>query len=347
MGPVMLDLVGVTLTEEEKEILDHPLVGGVILFTRNYESREQIQKLIADIRQSSRNQILIAVDHEGGRVQRFRHGFTHIPAMGDIYPYCDGNIEKAAQLSEKMGWLMASEALAVGIDISFAPVLDVWGISEVIGDRSFHASPDIIVPMAAGFIKGMRRAGMKVTGKHFPGHGSVKEDSHIAIPVDGREKERIFNHDMKVFGQLIEQQLIDAIMPAHVIYPSIDSKPAGFSKRWINGILRTDLNFDGVVFSDDLAMKGATTIGSFEDRATAALNAGCDMVLVCNDRNGAIEVLDRLDADHFVENGVKLTELAGRLALNFDDLSQSELWQEAVALAGDIANTEKVVSTNS
>ena len=336
MGPVMLDLVGTQLTEEEKEILDHPLVGGVILFTRNYDSREQVKQLISQIRQHARNDVIVAVDHEGGRVQRFKNGFTHIPAMGDIYPHFSEDLEQANQYAQAMGWLMAAEALSVGIDISFAPVLDVWGISEVIGNRSFHALPEIITPLASSFIKGMHEAGMKATGKHFPGHGSVKEDSHIAIPVDQREKDKIFNYDMKVFSALIEQQLIDAIMPAHVIYPSVDSKPAGFSKRWIQDILRQSLHFDGIVFSDDLAMEGATSIGNFQQRASAALEAGCDMILVCNNRAGAMEVLDNMDIAGYQWQQDKLLNLRARVGYCFEELNQMPRWQRAVKLANQI-----------
>lgn len=297
MGPLMLDLSACELTPEEIDMLDHPLVGGIILFTRNYHDQKQLSDLVQQTRRHARNDILIAVDHEGGRVQRFREGFSLIPAMGKLYKKAAGDSRKARHYACQFGWLMASEVLAFDIDISFAPVLDIWGVSDVIGDRSFHANPEIIVDIASEFIKGMHLAGMKSTGKHFPGHGNVKEDSHIAIPIDARPEQEILDTDMAIFTQIHQRGLLDAIMPAHVIYPSVDDLPAGFSDVWINTHLRSTLGFDGVVFSDDLSMQGAAQIGSFPERATRALNAGCDMVLVCNDPEGAGQVIDGLPSD--------------------------------------------------
>lgn len=301
MAPIMLDLTGYELTPEEKEILEHPLVGGVILFTRNYHDLKQLRELVSQTRATARNELLLAVDHEGGRVQRFRQGFSAIPAMGSFQNSFPEDINTACQYAKTFGWLMAAEVQAVDIDISFAPVLDIHGISEVIGDRSFSDNPQDIISIGAAFIEGMREAGMKSTGKHFPGHGNVLEDSHIAIPVDKRAKGDIVNIDMSVFKAVHEQGLLDAVMPAHVIYPEVDSMPAGFSEVWIKQILRQQLGFDGVVFSDDLAMEGATGIGSFTQRAEAAFNAGCDMALVCNHREGAIQVLDELSHDYINE----------------------------------------------
>ncbi|MDX1706248.1 beta-N-acetylhexosaminidase [Pseudidiomarina sp.] len=289
MTAVMIDLEGPELTAEERELLAHPAVGGVIYFTRNYEDPAQIQELVRQTRAAARNPLILAVDHEGGRVQRFRQGFSEIPAMARIGRQAQ-NASEAQQWAQELGWLMASEVLAVDIDISFAPVLDVNGISEVIGDRAFAEQPDGIIPIARAFIKGMHQAGMKATGKHFPGHGSVAADSHIAIPVDNRLWDEIVATDLPPFIELAS--CLDAIMPAHVIYPDVCKHPAGFSEHWLQDVLRAQLEFHGVIFSDDLAMAGATVAGTMAERAKAALRAGCDMVLACNDRAGAITVIE-------------------------------------------------------
>jgi beta-N-acetylhexosaminidase len=307
MGPLMLDVSGYELALEEIDMLDHPLVGGLILFTRNYHDQKQLVDLVRHIRMVTRNNVIIATDQEGGRVQRFRQGFSKIPAMGSIAVKSTQNGSDSAQLCEQFGWLMAAELLAFDIDISFAPVLDIQGISQVIGDRSFHKKPEQIVTLASAFIQGMHRAGMCATGKHFPGHGNVLEDSHIAMPVDNRSRDEIFELDMAIFKAIHQQGLLDAVMPAHVIYPAVDDLPAGFSEQWIKQILRQELNFDGVVFSDDLSMQGAVQMGGIVQRAELAIEAGCDMVLVCNDTNGAAKVIDGLPA------GLRAAERVGRL----------------------------------
>jgi len=297
MGPLMLDVSGFELTHEEIDILDHPLVGGLILFSRNYHDQKQLSDLVRHIRSVTRNDLVIATDHEGGRVQRFRQEFSKIPAMGSIAVRSNENSQRTGYLCEQFGWLMAAELLAFDIDISFAPVLDIHGVSEVIGDRSFHQQPQQIVELASEFIKGMHRAGMRATGKHFPGHGNVLEDSHIAMPVDNRSREQIFALDMAIFKSIHQQGLLDAVMPAHVIYPDVDNLPAGFSETWIKQILRQELAFNGVVFSDDLSMQGAAQMGNIVERAELAIAAGCDMVLVCNDPNGAANVIDGLPSN--------------------------------------------------
>lgn len=293
MGPLMLDVSDYELTPEEIDILDHPLVGGLILFSRNFYDQKQLKDLVKHIRSVARNDLVIATDHEGGRVQRFRQGFSAIPAMGDIASSIQHDLNPEL-LSEQFGWLMAAELLAFDIDISFAPVLDIHGVSEVIGDRSFHQQPEQIITLASQFIRGMHRAGMRATGKHFPGHGNVLEDSHIAMPVDKRNKDEIFSVDMAIFKAIHQQELLDAVMPAHVIYPAVDELPAGFSEKWIKQILRQDMQFDGVVFSDDLSMQGAVQMGDIVQRAELAIAAGCDVVLVCNDPTGAVKVIDGL-----------------------------------------------------
>ncbi len=327
MGPVMLDVQGYELSAVEKEVLDHPLVGGLILFTRNFHDQKQLQELIGQIRHYSRNQLVLAVDHEGGRVQRFRDGFSLIPAMGKLIERTAGDIDKASVYAQQFGWLMAAEVQAFDIDISFAPVLDIHGVSDVIGDRSFSQKPAQIVQLASAFIRGMHDAGMKATGKHFPGHGNVKEDSHVAMPVDKRSREEIMNLDMAIFKQIHQQGLLDAVMPAHVVYPEVDDLPAGFSSVWIRDILRKQLDFDGVVFSDDLSMHGASKVGSYAERAEIALNAGCDMVLVCNNPEGAIQVLDKLPAH--TQGSDRLPKLLKQPTGNYAELKKSRSWHQA------------------
>jgi beta-N-acetylhexosaminidase len=290
-APVMLDLQGLRLTPEEKKILKHPKVGGVILFTRNYESPEQLRNLITEIREASHTRLLIAVDHEGGRVQRFRKGFTELPPLSSFGEIYETNPEEAILLTEKSGEQMAKELRAFDIDFSFAPVLDLHkNISEVIGDRSFHRDPIVVTVLAKAYITGMHRAGMIAVGKHFPGHGSVAADSHIALPIDTRTLEEIEKEDLIPFQNLIHHGL-DAVMPAHVIYSSVDKNPAGFSAFWLKKILREQLNFKGIIFSDDLSMQGAAVVKDLKERASLALDAGCDMILVCNDPLGVSQVL--------------------------------------------------------
>jgi beta-N-acetylhexosaminidase len=292
-GPVMLDLEGLSVSTTEATKLANPLVGGVILFTRNFADLEQLKRLVGEIRAVNPT-CLIAVDHEGGRVQRFRDGFTRLPTMRSLGVLFEQNKEAGLELAQELGWLMASELTCFDIDISFAPVLDRdHGISEIIGDRSFSSSLETIQAVSAAFMNGMRDAGMSNTGKHFPGHGAVEADSHIDIPIDKRSEDTIRQEDMAVFANLAKAGL-DAVMPAHVIYSEVDPNPAGFSKYWLQTVLRQGYGFDGVIFSDDLSMEGATVAGSFSERALAALNAGCDMVLVCNNPEAADEVLAAL-----------------------------------------------------
>lgn len=312
LGPVMLGLDGLTLSAEEREILEHPQVGAVILFARNFEAPEQVAELTASVRRAAGRHLLIAVDQEGGRVQRFRQGFTRLPAVGEVLPACDGDVGLAAALLRELGWLMASEVLAAGCDFSFAPVLDLGrGISSVIGTRAFAATAEQILPLADAYIGGMREAGMAATGKHFPGHGSTEIDSHVGFPVDERSRAAIMNEDVAAFRPFFDGRL-QAVMPAHVIYPDVDDRPAGFSPVWVDGILRRELGFSGVVFSDDLGMKGAEVAGDHGERVKAALAAGCDMALVCNERDGAIQALDRLGAYRNPESAARLASMRAR-----------------------------------
>lgn len=332
LGALMLDLEGTTLTEAEKELVAHPHVGGIILFARNYQNVEQVTALVQAMR-AIRPELIIAVDQEGGRVQRFREGFVKLPPMkvfGDLY---DTDPGEARQRSYQCGWLMASEVLATGVDISFAPILDVdCGISEVIGNRAFHADPQIAVKLLREFIRGMHDAGMAATGKHFPGHGSVAADSHIALPVDDRSWAEIEAHDLVPFVALARE--LQGIMPAHVIYSKIDPNPAGFSRFWLQDILRERLKFDGVIFSDDLSMEGAVATGSFSDRAHAALDAGCDMVLVCNHRVGALEVLAALEARGEFPLQSRFDALRGKFKQDWKALHNDANWKLVAATIG-------------
>jgi beta-N-acetylhexosaminidase len=276
-GPLMIDIAGTQLSALDRERLCHPLVGGVILFSRNYASPEQLAALCADIHALRTPRLPIAVDHEGGRVQRFRTGFTRLPAMRQLGELWQESADAALLAARAVGHVLASELLAQGVDFSFAPVLDLdWQRSAVICDRAFHSDAGVVTALAGALVDGMRQAGMRCCGKHFPGHGWVEADSHVAIPIDERDMAELVA-DMAPYRDLH----LDAVMPAHVIYPRVDARPAGFSPVWIS-LLRRDLAFDGVIFSDDLSMEGASVAGGIVARADAAWQAGCDMLLVCN-----------------------------------------------------------------
>lgn len=294
LGPVMLDVAGLALSAEEKTRLRHPSVGGVILFARNFESLVQLRALTAEIRALRRPELLIAVDHEGGRVQRFQQGFTRIPPMRSLGERWETGAAEARVLAEAMGYVIAMELQAHGVDFSFAPVLDVdFGSSSVIGDRAFSDEPAAIAVLAGAFVTGLAAGGAASVGKHFPGHGYVKADSHLDVPVDDRALAEIDAADLQPYRGLIALGLA-GVMPAHVIYPAIDRRPAGFSSVWLKDILRGRLAFNGMIFSDDLSMEGASVAGGPKERALAALEAGCDMVLLCNAAEAAAGLLDAL-----------------------------------------------------
>ena len=283
LGPAVIDVEGFELTDQDRRRLLHPLTGGVILFSRNFESRQQLRKLTADIHALREPALVVAVDHEGGRVQRFRDGFTAIPAMRTLGRAWDGNRALARHLAHEVGYVLAAELRAHGVDITFAPVLDVdHGNSSVIGDRSLHSDPQAVADLAAALVQGYKDGGMAAVGKHFPGHGYVRADSHHELPHDDRPYAEIETADLLPFSRLIQAGL-PAVMPAHVVYSQVDAMPAGFSATWLKRILRDTLGFDGIVFTDDLSMEGAKSAGGIIERVSAALTAGCDMVLVCND----------------------------------------------------------------
>lgn len=285
-GPLMIDIAGTELGALDRERLCHPLVGGVILFSRNYVSPDQLAALCADIHALRSPRLPIAVDHEGGRVQRFRGGFTRLPAMRQLGRLWQQSAESALAAARAVGHVLASELLGHGVDFSFAPVLDLdWQRSAVIGDRAFHGDAGVVTALAGALADGMRQAGMRCCGKHFPGHGWVEADSHVAIPIDERDMAELAA-DIAPYRALH----LDAVMPAHVIYPKVDPRPAGFSPVWIS-LLRQELAFDGVIFSDDLSMEGASVAGGIIARADAAWQAGCDMLLVCNAPDAVGELL--------------------------------------------------------
>lgn len=330
LGPLMIDLQGTALQPEEHDLLRHPLVGGIILFSRNYESPEQLAALVQQVHALREPRLLVAVDHEGGRVQRFRNGFTPLPParlFGDVHGH---DPRRARHLAEMAGWVMASELRAAGIDFSFAPVLDIdRGISRVIGDRAFYSEPDVVAELAQSFATGMHDAGMAATGKHFPGHGAVEADSHKALPVDERRYEDIAAEDLLPFERMIRHGLA-GIMPAHVLYPQVDGQPAGFSPFWLKEVLRGRLGFQGVIFSDDLSMEGAAVAGGYVERAEAAAAAGCDMMLACNNRAGAIALLDGYRPTRGPVLHARLARMHGRHPLTRQALHNNPRWQQAV-----------------
>ena len=333
LGPLMVDVDGLVLSEEDKQVLTNPLIGGVILFTRNYANKDQLKTLVAEIKALRKPELLIAVDHEGGRVQRFREDFTPLPALAKI---CTTETVETShiELAKQHAWLMAAEVLECGIDISFAPVIDLdWKMSEVIGDRALHQHPRAVARLAGAYVQGMHAAGMAATGKHFPGHGSVEADSHVALPIDRRPLEAIRN-DISPYRPLIENGL-DAVMMAHVIYNKLSRIPAGFSEYWIQSELRGRLGFKGVVFTDDLSMRAADVVGDMQERVNLALYAGCDMALVCNDRPAVLNLIENLSekvwrnhSDEIIQN--RLKTLYSKPSFDIQKLQSLTEWQIAV-----------------
>jgi beta-N-acetylhexosaminidase len=338
LGSVIVDVAALALTDDDRKRLLHPLVGGVILFARNYESPGQLIELTREIHGLRQPPLLIAIDQEGGRVQRLRDGFTLLPAMRELGAVLDHEPARAKRLAHQVGYVLAAELRAHGVDLSFTPVLDVdHGNSSVIGDRSFHSEPRAICELGQVLISGLKQGGMSSVGKHFPGHGHVRADSHHELPVDDRPLEAIESADLQPFRRLIETGL-GGIMPAHVVYTAVDSKAAGFSRIWLKQILREKLAFDGLIFSDDLSMAGASSAGNIVQRATAALEAGCDMVLVCNDANAADELLAELDYQVPATALVRLARVHGKGGMESPaQLQRDRRYQEAVAAVRTIS----------
>lgn len=330
LGPLMVDIEGTELSLEDQEILTHPLIGGVILFSRNYVSREQLKHLVEQIHALRDPRLVVAVDHEGGTVQRFRDDFTHLPASAQLGSLYQDDSVQALKLSRDVGWLLALELRAIGVDISFTPVLDVaQADSQVLNHRTYHSDPQVVAELAHQLMLGMQEAGMQATGKHFPGHGGVSGDSHHELPVDNRSFADIYALDILPFERMIHYGLA-GIMPAHVVYPQIDSNPAGFSPIWLQDILRKRLEFTGIIFSDDLSMSGAYVAGGYPERAHAALEAGCDVLLVCNNRPGAIEIID---ANKPVSNPVlqmRMAHMHGRMVDELTAYTDNPRWIKTV-----------------
>ncbi|MGF1751341.1 beta-N-acetylhexosaminidase [Vibrio cionasavignyae] len=317
MGPLWLDVEGFELSAEDREVLEHPTVGGLILFSRNYHDSEQLIELNRQIRAAAKKPIIIGVDQEGGRVQRFREGFTLLPAAQRYAELGDEALAKQA------GWLMAAELIAHDIDLSFAPVLDQGHACKAIGNRAFGEDIASIIRFSSAFISGMKQAGMATTGKHFPGHGGVIADSHLETPYD--ERTDLFEKDILIFKQQIEAGLLDAMMPAHVVYPHYDEHPASGSPYWLKTVLKEQMNFNGIVFSDDLSMEGAAIMGGPAERALRSMQAGCDMLLMCNNRQSAVEVLDNLPITAVPKAQVMLRKQNYHLS----ELFKSEQWRSA------------------
>jgi beta-N-acetylhexosaminidase len=330
LGPLMVDIAGTELSAEDARVLAHPLVGSVLLFTRNYRNPRQLAELTAAIRELRTPHLLIAVDHEGGRVQRFREGFTRLPAARLLGRHYDEDRRDALALAQSVGWLLAAELRAVGVDFSFAPCVDLdYGVSEIIGDRSFHSDPDSAAALAVATLLGMREAGMAAVAKHFPGHGAVVADSHVALPVDRREFADL-EADIRPYRPLIDNN-VPGIMAAHVVFPAVDALPASLSKRWISGVLRSELGFHGCVFADDLTMAGAAAFGNVVERAELALAAGCDVLPICNDRHSVELVLQRCGANAAsAASQARLVRMRARGEAPVD-LHGNRHWQETVA----------------
>ena len=340
LGPVVVDVEGASLTEHERQRLRHPLVGGVILFARNFVGREQLVNLCQEIHSLRDEPLLIAVDHEGGRVQRFRtDGFTPLPPMSAFGEIWMDDSLAAMRLATETGYVLGAELRACGVDLSFTPVLDLdYGASEVIGSRAFHREPQVVAMLARALIQGLMLSGMAACGKHFPGHGYVQADSHHEIPVDERSFKEIMSEDAAPYGWLGDM-VLPSVMPAHVIYSQVDPNPAGFSPYWIQTVLRDNLAYDGVVFSDDLTMEGATVAGDILARAQAALGAGCDMVLVCNRSDLADELLSRLQHTPSSQSLARIRRLVPRqAALDWQTLQSFARYQYARQLQSQIVS---------
>jgi beta-N-acetylhexosaminidase len=337
LGPLMIDLEGTSITAEERELLHHPLVGGVILFTRNYVDPAQLSELVAGIHVERSPPLLVAVDQEGGRVQRFRAGFSRLPAARQIGHAFDLNPKEGLELARRLGWLMAAELRSHGVDISFAPCVDLdYGVNEAIGARAFHRRPDVVGQLTVAYTHGMRDAGMAATAKHFPGHGAVIADSHLTLPVDRRELVDMAD-DLAPYRRLIANGLA-AVMVAHVLFPAVDAAPASLSSTWIRDVLRGELRFQGVVFADDLSMGGAAAAyGDIVTRAQQALAAGCDMLPVCNNRASVIALLDGLNVEPEPTSRLRLVRLHGRDGVSREALTALPEWARSQELLARVA----------
>ncbi len=340
-GPLIIDIAGTSLSSEDAELLCHPQVAGIILFSRNYQSSEQLLGLVEEIKALRTEPLLITVDQEGGRVQRFQEEFTRLPSFAQIAAFYQQSPRQGLHYAETCAWVMATELLAHGVDLSFTPVLDLdRQLNTVIGDRSFGSDPEQVINLASAYIQGMRQAGMQAIGKHFPGHGGVEEDSHHALPQDPRDWQHL-NEDILPFKSLLAEQALAGIMPAHIVYSSIDAQPAGFSKHWLQQVLRQEWQFKGTVVSDDLSMQGAVAIGDICQRVDGALQAGCDLLLLCNDREAVKRVLAYLDTQIQYDASAHVETLLGHRAFDTQTLQQSERWRQGIGLIAEINEKNK------
>lgn len=341
LGPAMIGIRGLTLAPEERELLCDPRVGGVLLFTRNYESMEQLHRLTDSIHTIRQPPLLIAVDQEGGRVQRFRAEFTKLPASACLGKLYDRNRHEGIAAAKRLGWLMAAELRAVGVDLSFAPVLDVErGVSRVIGERAFHRQPEAVAELAGGWVRGMREAGMAAIGKHFPGHGAVVADSHHELPVDRRSLEAIVQLDLLPFKRLIAAGL-EGIMVAHVLYPQVSARAASFSQVWMGRVLREALGFSGATISDDLGMHAACRAGDLPQRMATALTSGCDLLVLGNELDSAASAVYSLPSIECPDRERRLAALCGEKGrIERSRLHRDHRWQAAVTLATQLAGEE-------
>jgi beta-N-acetylhexosaminidase len=339
LGPLMIDLEGTSISTQERELLRHPLVGGVILFTRNYVDPDQLTEVVAGIHAARNPPLIVAVDQEGGRVQRFQKGFSRLPPARLIGHAFDQDPKAGVELARRTGWLMAAELRAHGVDISFAPVVDLdYGVNDAIGTRAFHKRADAVSQLAAAYMHGMRDAGMAATAKHFPGHGAVIADSHHSLPVDRRELVDMTD-DLAPYRRLIANGL-PSVMVAHIVFPALDAAPASLSSSWIRDVLRGELRFQGVVFADDLSMGGAAAAyGDVVARAEKALEAGCDMLPVCNNRASVIKLLDGLKVEPEPASRLRLVRLHGRDGMSRQELTALPEWTRSQELLARYATT--------
>ena len=327
LGPLMIDIRGQELEAADRELLRHPAVGGVVLFSRNYSSPEQVARLATDLHALRDPPLIVTVDHEGGRVQRFRKSFSALPPARFLGHQYDLDAETGTELARQCGWLLAAELRAVDVDLSFAPVVDLdYAVSEIIGDRALHRDPEVVASLALAFMSGMREAGMVSVAKHFPGHGAVVADSHVAVPMDRRELIDL-DGELLPYRRLIANG-ISGVMAAHVVFPAVDTLPASLSKRWITSILRGELGFHGVIFADDLSMAGAAVAGNMLERAHLALAAGCDVLPMCNDRPAVERLIEQLGDVSDPARQARLVRLHGRAAPDRKGLLASARWQE-------------------
>ena len=329
LGPIMTDVSGVVLTDEDRELLEHPAIGGVILFSRNYVDDQQLRDLVGSVAALRTPSLLIAIDQEGGRVQRFADGFTRLPPLRWFGQQFNLDPAAARSLAHKAAWIMAVELLEFGIDFSFAPVVDIdWGLSEVIGDRAFHADPEVVSSLALSYTQGMRAAGMASVAKHFPGHGGVAADSHVSLPEDHRPYTDLIE-DLKPYQCLIDHGL-QGIMPAHVRYTEVDQQIASMSEYWLRTELRENLGYKGAVFSDDLSMAGAGVVGEVPERVVTTIKAGSDMVLICNDRDAVVATLDATEGLHQPTSQARLIAMRPAGEAKDASLVGAAAWQNAV-----------------